>query len=96
MTKLRFLCLFAVILLLPFFSLGQFTRQQAKDLVLNQILSSDTGHIKVYSSLDTVPDTSKIICYCSVVITGKFIGLPSIASCIESSTLYPCFLIVEI
>jgi len=72
MTKLRFLGLFAVILLLPFFSLGQFTRQQAKDLVLKQILASDTGHIKVYSSLDTIPDTSNIILSNGQTITPPY------------------------
>jgi len=34
--------------------------------------------------------------YCSAVANRKSTGLPSIASCIESRILYPCFLIVEI
>jgi hypothetical protein len=60
MSKLRFLFLFAMILQLPFTSIGQFSHQQAIDLVLNKILVADTGHINVYSS-DTTIDTSTLI-----------------------------------
>ncbi len=71
MIKLRFLILIAIILQLPFYSSGQFTRQKAIDLVLNQILASDTGYINVYSSYDTIPDTSNII-----LLNGQTISPP--------------------
>jgi hypothetical protein len=61
MTKLRFLVLVAIILQLPFYSIGQFSREQAKDLVLNQILAHDTGHINVYSSYDAKSDPNGLI-----------------------------------
>jgi hypothetical protein len=61
MTKLRFFLLITIILQLPFVSIGQFSRQQAIKLVLNQILDADTSQINVYSSYDTIPDTSYII-----------------------------------
>lgn len=56
MAKLRLLWLIAIILQLPFFSQGQFSRQQAENLVLNQVLVNDLDHINVYSSLDLHSD----------------------------------------
>jgi hypothetical protein len=56
MTKLRLLGLIAILLQLPFLSLGQFTREQAKELVLKQVLFSDIDHINVYSSFDAKSD----------------------------------------
>ena len=61
MTKLRFLLLIAIILQLPFHSIGQFSREQAKTLVLKQILAADTGLINVYSSYDTISGTDSLI-----------------------------------
>ena len=60
MTKLRFFLLTVIIVQLPFFSSGQFSRQQAINLVLNQILAADTSHINIYASYDTIPDTINI------------------------------------
>jgi len=71
MTKLRFLLLVAIILQLPFNSIGQFSREQAKDLVLNQILTADTGHINVYSSYDAKSDPNGLI-----LINNRHISLP--------------------
>jgi len=71
MIKLRFLLLIAIIFQLPFYSIGQFSRDKAKALVLNQILVADTGHISVYSSYDSISDTTGII-----LLTGKKISLP--------------------
>jgi hypothetical protein len=51
----------AIILQCPIYSSGQFSRQQAVDLVLNQILVADTGHISVYGSFQIFQDTSTII-----------------------------------
>jgi hypothetical protein len=63
MAKLRFLLLFVIILQFHFISKGQFTRQQALNLVLNQILVNDTGHIKVYSSYDSIPSGDSLILF---------------------------------
>jgi thiol-disulfide isomerase/thioredoxin len=71
MTKLRFLFLFAIILHLPFISKGQFSRDQAKALVLDQILVADTGHINVYSSYDTISSEDSL-----VLIDNRKITLP--------------------
>jgi hypothetical protein len=71
MTKLRFLLLVAIILQLPFYSVGQFSREQAKDLVLNQILAHDTGHFNVYSSYDTKSDPNGL-----VLMNNRQISLP--------------------
>jgi hypothetical protein len=56
MTKLRLLWLIAIILQLPILSQGQFSREQAKELVLKQVLVSDLDHINVYSSFDAKSD----------------------------------------
>jgi hypothetical protein len=76
MVKLRFLFLIAIILQLPFNSIGQFSHQQAIDLVLNKILAADTGHINVYSS-DTIIDTSSLI-----LINNKTLSLPYVLTLI--------------
>jgi hypothetical protein len=70
MTKLRLLIFIAIILQLPFYSNGQFSREQAKALVLNQILVADTGHIDVYASLHTILITD------SLALFSKKIPLP--------------------
>ena len=60
MTKFHSVFFIAAILLLPFVSKGQFSRQQAINLVLDEILVSDTAHIYLYTSYDTIPNTSNI------------------------------------
>lgn len=61
MKNLYFLVFVAIILQCPLYSWSQFSRQQAVDLVLNQILVADTGHISLYCSYTTIQDTGKII-----------------------------------
>ncbi len=74
MKKLRSLLLIATILVLPFVSKGQFSREQAMDLVLNQILVSDTGHINLYTSYNTIPNTSNIILLNGQTISPPYLG----------------------
>jgi hypothetical protein len=61
MKKLHILTFIAIILQLPFSSSGQFSRQQAMDLVMNNVLVDDTGHINLYCSSNTFQVTSKTI-----------------------------------
>jgi hypothetical protein len=71
MTKLRILWLFAIILQLPLYSFGQFSRKQAEALVLNQILVSDTGHINVYMCNDSLSGPKSL-----PLLDNKKISLP--------------------
>jgi hypothetical protein len=72
MKKLHFAFLVAIILQLPSISYCQYSRQQAQDLVLNQILASDTGHINVYSSYHSFQDTSHIILQNNQMLSNPF------------------------
>jgi len=60
MKKIYSLFLIATILMLPFLLKGQFSKQQAEDLVLNQVLVDDTGYINVYCSFSSIHDTNMI------------------------------------
>jgi len=49
MTKLRYFSVTALLLLVASYSMGQFTKQQADNLVLNQILVNELAKVNVYS-----------------------------------------------
>jgi hypothetical protein len=43
--------------------MGQFTRQQAIDLVLNHVLVADTGRINLHCAYDSIPNASPIVLF---------------------------------
>ncbi|MCX6233830.1 MAG: hypothetical protein NT175_03785 [Bacteroidetes bacterium] len=68
MIKLRFLSLLATICLSSLFCRAQFARQQANDLVLNQIFSDQLNMVDVYTSPDIQTSQNNIILYDSSTI----------------------------
>lgn len=69
MIKLHLMFLITSILLLPFISKGQFSREQAIDLVQNQILVNEQPIL--YASNDIIPAEPRLI-----LSNGQNISLP--------------------
>ena len=61
MKKFNFLSIFLIATLFAINVNGQFSRQQAIDLVLNDVLSDDVGSIDVFSSLNSVTTSVDLI-----------------------------------
>lgn len=61
MKKCIFISIFLVAILIVTNIYGQFTRQQATDLVLTDILSDDVGNIDIFSSLNSVATSVVLI-----------------------------------
>ena len=63
MTKLRLFSVTAILCLVTTFSMGQFTKQQANDLVLNQVLANQLAQVDVFSLADVQTDQSGLALY---------------------------------
>ncbi len=63
MTKLRLFSVTAILCLVTTFSMGQFTKQQANDLVLNQVLANQLAQVDVFSLADVQTEQSGLALY---------------------------------
>ena len=61
MKKIKYLSIFLIAMVFAINVNAQFTRQQAIDLVLNDILSGDVGNIDIFSSLNSVTTSVDLI-----------------------------------